>query len=396
MNDKAFWTGQDIHSMDRVSILDDAENLPFNREESRASMVADALAWAVVHRMPLIDALKALPFYRDFSRVAKKWGGLVAGVRDFFLPIRPLFWLPGIRWSWNLGLMIDDLEKGLPLAGALERRLGRHFPAHFLMGLAKAERDNRMELALPALARQLRYPVSITRQYSATVFYVGLKIVMTFWVLSFVAVQVVPKMTEIFRDLLGKQISGEVFDVGFRGFQIVGLLALGIVLYFLLSRNSLIREYVLAWFPLTIWQYRRFAVADLAQSMAVFLRQGEDLVSAAEWSLKSTRSTWMARRIEKFLAALREGRHWVDAWRLAYPGCPMDEWLIRSSATREDPATGFETLAIWTHQELHVGVQRIDRWLDPCCSVLIGAVVAGIGGWVFSHLAQIIVGAAAG
>ncbi len=62
-----------------------------SRDLSRACMVADTLAWAVRHGMPLPDALKSLPFFRSGPGASPLWRGRFRFLRDAFIPFRPFF-----------------------------------------------------------------------------------------------------------------------------------------------------------------------------------------------------------------------------------------------------------------------------------------------------------------
>jgi len=367
---------------------DSYTGIGLNRDTSRACMVADTLAWAVSHAIPIPEALKSLPFYKNIPSPSQRWRARLTTLRDLFIPFHPLFWLVNIRWSWNLRLVIQDLEKGEPLSAALERNLRRYFPGFYLMGIAKAESDRHLDTALPVLARQLNFPASVASERKMEFAFAAWKTLIAVQILFFIIVMVVPKFDMIFEDLLGSAppVMGPTAVV--TG-SILKISIFVLVTIFILSRIEGIGEYVLLHIPFVRQERKRFILCDLARSMAVFIRQGEDLLAAAEWSMKSTRSHWLRKRLDVFIASLRNGEDWVEAWANMKLGRALDEWLIRNAAVRQDPASGFELLAQWLHQEIEFTTRRLEKWIDPCYTLAIALIVGNIAYHVVLSLTKI-------
>lgn len=345
-----------------------------SRDAFRVRLVADTLAWAVSHGMPLQEALRNLPFYRGLATRLPKWRSCVALLRDVLVPFRPLLWFPNIRWSWAIRLMIEDLERGEPLSSALEKHLGEYFPGFYVMGVAKAERDGLLETALPVLARQVEYPAAMAGRRKLAYFLSFWRFIIIVPIILLLFVFILP----VFKDMYGQFGGTMPYDIhtGWTLPAIVAQLGCFVILVFLLlSKIQGLGEYVLLRFPLLGPDFRRFVLSDLARSMAAFVRQGEDLVSAAEWSMKSTRSYWLRRRLEEFVTALRRGVYWPEAWDKIGKGTPLEQWLVRNAAAREDPAAGLELLAEWLQQEIELTTRWIERWVDPCATVVIGLIV---------------------
>ena len=360
-----------------------------NRDMSRACMVAETLAWGVSHNMPLPEALKALPFYRNIAP-GERLRGRLAFMRDCFVPFRPFFWLMNLRWSWNIGLAIGELERGEPLSAALEHNLRRCFPGFYLAGIAKAEADGRLDTALPVLARQLSFPAAVASDRNIEICFVAWKFFFALNILAFVTINIVPRFHEIFEDLIGwsPTLSAPVAVIAGLVLKTAILLIVGL---FILTRIEGIGEYAILYLPFVGREWKRFVLSDLARSMAVFVRQGETVLSAAEWSAKSTRSHWLRKRLAAFTAALRRGENWVAAWNDMDLGTPLDQWLVGNAAAREDPASGFELLGEWLHQEIEFTTRRIERWIDPFCTLLLALVVGSISYQIFSALVTMIV-----
>lgn len=366
----------------------------FNRDQSRACMVADTLAWAVTHHIPLHEALRGLPFYRD-RRIGPRGRRALAFLRDLFIPFRPFFWIMNMRWSYHVRVIIEDLENGEPLSSTLERNLGRHFPGFFLMALARAEREKRLEAALPLLARQLSFPASVASDRKAELSVGILKILFAFQILTFVTIAVLPKFEEIVRDLLEEPFSASAISFWNTRFLFKYILGVGFAIasvLFIVCHIEGIGEYVVLRLPVIGRDLRCFLLSDLARSMAAFLRQGEDIVTSAEWSLKATRSYWLRKRLQRFTEEVRRGTNWLDAWSNIGLQRPLDDWLIRNAAARQDPASGFDLMAQWLHQEIQLTTRRLERWIDPCFTLIVAAVVLALAWQVFSLFTGILWG----
>jgi len=360
-----------------------------SRDRSRACMVADTLAWAVRHGIPLPSALTALPFYRRLPVPVGAVGRLADGLKWVTRPLRPLRAWTNTRWSWNLGRFLHDIEAGMPTSKALHRHCRRHFPRFFLLGMAKAEADGRLDTALPVLARQLRYPAAVAAERRMELQLAGWRMLCTVWVMLFVLTRALPMIDNVYADLTGAP--------GMPLTPLLQALAVPLLLVFLVLGSVLIGAHVpvigeqmILHLPGLGRERRRFALAELAGGMSAFLQQGEDLPTAADWCMQSTRSIWLRRRLRRFTAALREGVPWIDAWDRMRVGRPLHNWILRNAAAREDPVAGFEMMAHWLQQEIDLMTRRLNRWVEPVCTLFLAAIVGLIAWQMFNMLTQLI------
>lgn len=359
---------------------------------SRVCMIADTLSWAVRHNIPLQQALPSLPFCRRLD--VPLFGALVVLGWMFgpFLLMLPFPWLMDLSWSSRIGRLIKDIDKGEKLSVSLRKNFRRKFPKFYLLGVEKAESENRLDTALPILAHQLNYPCSVARERKIELFFVLKKFFVTVLMITFITTNVAPKFHEIFQELCGT-----VPPAGFMPLAaIMGALARiaiwAVVLILVLPRLGSLGEVVLLRLPVFGSDLKRFILGDLARSMAAFVRQGDDVVSAAEWSLKATRSHWMKKRLGKFISSVRDGARWEKAWLDMKVGRSLDQWVIANAALREDPASGFELLAAWLHQETELSTKRLERWVDPISTLAIALLVGTLCYYVFSALIAVIHG----
>ena len=369
--------------------------LGYTRHGSRACMLADTLAWAVARDVPLDDALVSLPFFLGMPVPSWRVRRHFTLLKWALWPFRCVMWWVTLRWSWYLGAFMKDLESGQTLHRSLTLSMSRQFPRFYLQGVARAEAEGRLETALPILARQLRFPSTVFGERKASLLLGGWRLLMTLWVILFMTSAVVPKFDAIFEDLLGRSHPALSVYFGTSG-EVLAWIIAGAIGVFLYSKLPVIGEYILFLIPGVGRERKRLVLSELASSMAVFLRQGGDVLSAAEWSMETTRSTWLRGRLRRFIAAMKAGTSWADAWSQMDLPPGLDAWIVKQAATREDPAGGFELMAEWLYQEIHLVTRRINRWFEPCCT-LVFAVVVGLMAWqVFALLTDLITSMAEG
>jgi hypothetical protein len=53
-------------------------------------------------------------------------------------------------------------------------------------------------------------------------------------------------------------------------------------------------------------------------------------------------------------------------------------WLILNAAARQDPLSGFDSLAEWLHQDISHTTRSLRRWFTPCVVILLGMLVLTI------------------
>ena len=365
------------------------EDVGLSRDGSRACMLADTLAWGVARDLPLSAVLPSLPFFMRIPIPSRGSRRCWVFIKWALWPFHGIIWWVNLRWSWHVGRLLQELEAGEKLSVSLTQNMGRRFPRFYLLGVARAEGEGRLATALPILARQLRFPSLVAGERRSALLMAGPRIIMTLYVILFITTTVMPKFDYIFEDLTGAPhlpLSPLFTSIG------TGILWLfvGAFAVFLYSKLPLIGEYVLFLIPGVGAERRQLVLSDFAGSMAVYLRQGGDMVGAAAWSYEASRSPWMRTRIRRFAAALDRGDGWEDAWRAMGLGDGFESWVVKQAALREDPAAGFELMAQWLHQEIHFTTRRLNRWLEPCCTLLLATVVGLMAWQVFAALTDMV------
>jgi type II secretory pathway component PulF len=93
-------------------------------------------------------------------------------------------------------------------------------------------------------------------------------------------------------------------------------------------------------------------LAGLAAGMYVHLASGKGMAESAELCRDTVARPWLRRRLDRFIAEVRAGEPWADAWARMKLGSPLHEWMVRNAAARENPAEGFFQLTAWLNEEI--------------------------------------------
>jgi type II secretory pathway component PulF len=358
-----------------------------NAADARACMFADTLSWAVRHGVPLGTALRSLPFYRGRPGLRDVVKTTQQAARSFVF--RAGCGPSDYAWSRRLRRLVRDVEDGAGLALAMQRHFGGVVPDFYILGVARAERLGQLETALPLLAHALTFPASAAGERREQVWIAAWKLAAAVVLVGFVLTNVVPRF-EFLLDEMGAPLPPAPVTI-FRVLGgVLGWAAFAAAVLFAGARIQWFREHVLIHVPVVGRELRRFRVSGAALSMAAFVRAGEDIVAAADWSAKATRSAWLRQRLAAFRDGLRAGVSWPDAWVGAGLASPMHEWALRNADLREDPASGFETCADWLQQEIACTTRRIARWVDPLFTVLLAAAVGTLAVSIFAAMTQLV------
>jgi type II secretory pathway component PulF len=340
-------------------------------------MIADVLSWAVLHDAPIPSALRSLPFYKT-------------GDVPLWAPL-PVQIISNMVWARRLRRSVEHLEHGLKLSLALRLSFGKVFPEFFYLSMERAENNGSLRTAMPLLARQLNYPCDVAKERQAEYMFLITKLISSSMVILFITANVMPKFKYIFEDLYeGVAIPSPLTAVSEWSAAIAAALLVLTIVALVIPRLGALGEAIILMIPGLSRNYRRIAVSELAHSMAAFLRQGDDIVAAAEWSQEASRSSWIRRRLDAFINEVKLGTKWTEAWQNMDLCRPLEQWLIHNASIREDPASGFELLAEWLHEETAITTRRLENWIDPIATLVLASLVGFLAYTVMYNLTAIL------
>ncbi len=353
-----------------------------SRNDTFGVEVATMLAAAVKFQIPIPDVLESLQAELQKPNV---FTGFLSNIKwnpTFKLPLPRIVRFSGIRRFIMLQLVIKDITAGLPLGQSLERRMARYLPRYYLLAVQKAEAENHIETALPFLAKRLQYQRAVMDDRSPYWPMLVIQLFVILLVFSGLEKFVMPIFSDMAHDFRGTLPPMALILTAVLHFVIKLFFCIGL-LVFLFMKTEVLREALLPWIPFAGKEKRRLLVRDLAQSMGVFLPTGEDVLTAARWSLNATTSPWMRKRLARFVESVSNGENWGLAWEKMRLGEYTYPWLIANAAARQDPLGGFESLAEWLHQDINRTTRSIRRWFTPFVIILLGLFVLTIAARLF-------------
>ena len=143
-------------------------------------------------------------------------------------------------------------------------------------------------------------------------------------------------------------------------------------------------------FPYFRTQLKNMAMLELSASISSYLSAGEDILNAMKFSRKACNHLWLRRKLGRCIRQMENGTDWLDAWRQMNLNQPLNEWIIRNAAARQNIAAGFDTMADWLYHNAIRHVRRNTFWLSLLCVFVNAIIVFTIAYAVFASLVMII------
>jgi len=362
-------------------------------QTTRESEIASVLGWAAARKIPFTEALSTLvpnkPAFES-QRLPKFLSKLISS-KKFYRKI---------------SFAIEDLNKGMSLASSLRRNLSKYLSSTYLKAVEKAENEDLLDVILPRLAESSRISSGLRAGYKSSTFYPMIQFSVIAVFICLIYVFIIPNFREIvncellneldfpllYNFLVNKTefLSKSIINLLMTALIVVVffplrlmfqnsdfLIFLGIVLQllflftipplllmmilklikFLVSPITEFLEKILFFIPLLGNQIREQVLLELSSYMSAVLNAGFDISSAARWNSDVMKRKWIARRVSDFADEVERGVYWPDAWEKMGLCTAYENWLIRNSASLENPADGFEKLS----QTLSLSIQRRAR-----------------------------------
>lgn len=349
---------------------------------SGSALLAKTLAWAAENDIPFSSAVRSL-FEKPY-------------VRFRFPPFNSK------NWSEAVQLVYDDLQKGRPLHYALRRRMHHFLPEYYLQAVEQAENDGTLAQVLPHFAKRINLASEIELTYLNSLNLPVSEACVILLVLLFIRRVVLPNFIKIFDELVaGKApyfyLMVDFFDIVF---PVICLSFISVfVIYYIklllpgwiAVRISMVSETFIMLLPAFRRQLKNIALLQLSASMASYLSAGHDVIDAAKFSLKACNHFWLRRRLKKFIAMTEKGQDWLTAWNYSIGnGRPLDDWIIRNAASKEDLASGFDTMADWLYHKIIRNASRNSLFVGIFLTLINAGIVFGIAYAVFKSFCLII------
>jgi len=370
-------------------------------DDPYAQQVLAAVAWALKHRLPLPEVLRALPFgsQKGFRNV---WGHF----RDLRGRTAHLFWLAAIIasslmllgensrphfslalllllllplilpprsccWSWRVQKIVERMEAGQPLHRCLHFESEHLWSPSFIAVVEQLEDDGQLASGFPKLVEHERW-LEDRRPIDS------------FLPLAFIQVGFIAVCLFFFIVVANKLNEDELIPLADAPIPMLillvpfGLLVFGLMLY--------PRKFGATFRRLLPFFRRLQATRDLERATARLLLHGSvdrRCVQSAQATAKHIEEPWLAVRLQRFADDLAAGHPWGESWVKAGIGPAHLRSLAAAFAASGMPP---QAVLMRVHAVASEDVARHTRFLHRWSAPLMSLPVLAFAAWAWWNL----------
>jgi type IV pilus assembly protein PilC len=285
-----------------------------------------------------------------------------------------------------LGDVEDQIRGGLALSEAFAAQ-GPIFPRIYTASILAGERSGALDDVLSRYVTYMRRNVALRRKIRGALAYPLFLLFASFCMVTFLAIYVVPRMSELFSGFGDQLPLPTKIVVGLSGwlshnvFWFGPLVIGGAIAFFLWSRTVPGKQKLDAFIlkiPLAGKLVIQLSVAQATRSLATLLAGGITIVESWEIAAESITNRELRRRSSAILPMIREGRSFSEGLESAgwIPPLALDMIGIgeRSGSLREM----LDEVAVFYDAESEVRLEQLTTTLEPAILVVMGGVVVTI------------------
>lgn len=293
--------------------------------------------------------------------------------------------------SASLRTVLADVEEkiksGVPLSEAFEAQ--GIFPKIYTASLLAGERSGALDDVLARYVDYLKRSVNVTRKLRGALAYPAFLLVAATFMVAFLTLYVVPKMSDLFKGLNSAQGLPTVtvvvltLSTGFAN-NIWWLLPMFLVLGFAIfiwlrtPTGKLTLHKILLSLPLAGTLIKQMATAQLARSISTLLAGGITVPDSWDIASQAINNLELRRRSQAVLPLIREGRMFTEALEKAnwMPELALDMIGIgeKSGSLREM----LDEVGNFYDAESEVRLDQLTTLLEPIILVIMALVVVSI------------------
>lgn len=293
--------------------------------------------------------------------------------------------------SASLRAILADVEEkiksGVPLSEAFESQ--HVFPKIYTASILAGERSGSLDEVLARYVDYLKRSVTVTRKLRGALAYPAFLLIAAGFMMMFLTLYVVPKMSDLFKGLNSAQGLPTVTIVvlaisnGLAN-NIWWLLPMALVLGFAIfiwlrtpGGKLLLHKFLLK-LPLAGTLIRNMAAAQLARSMSTLLAGGITVPDSWDIASQALNNLELRRRSQAVLPLIREGRMFTEALETAkwMPELALDMIGIgeKSGSLREM----LDEVANFYDAEAEVRLDQLTTLMEPIILVFMALIVVSI------------------
>jgi type IV pilus assembly protein PilC len=287
-------------------------------------------------------------------------------------------------------LVLDDVHERVRSGSALSDAFEAQgvFPGVYVASLLAGEKSGSLELVIRRYVQHVRVVTAVKKKTVSALIYPAILLALSLGVVSVIVFKVIPEFGTFYEQVGGADAELPVLTrliVGFATAAAGNLLAIGaaavllvagVVIWVRQAGQRARLDRLMLRLPFFGGVARRFAVSQVARTMATLLGGGIPLVAAIETSARSIGNRYVAAELSLVAQQVREGRALASA--LADTGVFPDVALKmvevgESTGALQDMLT---SVADFYDEENETSLGRFVTIIEPTLLVIMGLVIA--------------------
>ena len=293
---------------------------------------------------------------------------------------------PDARLAKAIDMVRADIEAGLSLAEALERR-GEAFDALYVHMVAAGEAGGILDVILKRLSTYIEKQVKLRAQVRSAMMYPTAVLSIAAIVIVVILWKVVPTFTLLFRDMGGRMplptrivialSNGLIYALPFLvagGFGVAYLLRR----YYATSRGRMRIDRILLKTPMIGKILRKVAVARFCRTLGTLISSGVPLLDGLDITAKTSGNAVIESAIRLVRSRIERGETIAAPLRGTGVFPPMVSQMIGAGESTGALDTMLTKIAEFYEEEVDVAVAGLLTVLEPLLIAFLGVVVGGI------------------
>ncbi len=293
--------------------------------------------------------------------------------------------------SASLRAILVDIEEkiksGVPLSDAFEAQ--GVFPKIYTASILAGERSGSLDEVLARYVDYLKRSVTVTRKLRGALAYPAFLLIAAGFMMMFLTLYVVPKMSDLFKGLNSSQglptvtvivlaISNGLVNNIWWLLPMTLVLGFAIFIWLRTPGGKLLMHKFLLKLPLVGTLIRNMTTAQLTRSMSTLLAGGITVPDSWDIASQAINNLELRRRSQAVLPLIREGRAFTDALETAkwMPELALDMVGIgeKSGSLREM----LDEVANFYDAEAEVRLDQLTTLMEPIILVFMALIVVSI------------------
>lgn len=283
--------------------------------------------------------------------------------------------------------VLEDIRDRVKTGQDLSEAFGAYgdmFPRIYASSLKAGERSGEMEGVIRRFIRHTRLVLDARKKVVSALVYPAVLICLSMAMISVMAIYVVPKFSEFYKDLDAKLPALTQVTLGIADFArsnwliILAAIVTGTWVFNRWRRTDtglLQFDALRLRVPLIGSILQRFGLAEFCRSLSTLLSGGIPLVPALEIAVSSVSNAFLRHRLQPAIDAVREGKPFHDALERSgiFTDMSIDMIKVGEATGALDEMLG--SVADFLDEQVEVRMQRLLSLVEPVMLVIMGLII---------------------